>query len=66
MKSDMKLNTNKTKAMVITRKEKKMNTTIDVKIEQIRQLQYLGVIIEERGRKKFEINTRIKKAITRL
>lgn len=65
-KRNMKINTNKTKVMVLSKENKEINLEISQsKIEQVDVFKYLGVLIDREGNMENEINERITKA-TRL
>lgn len=56
----MRLNKNKTKVMVTSNGQEKLNIQVDDVIpEQVNQFQYLGVTLESNGSQEPEINNRI-------
>lgn len=62
-KNGMKLNTEKTKVMVIAKNKTTTNIDIHgVKIKQVEAFQYLGTTIEETGKNEIEIAERVRKA----
>lgn len=59
-KFNMKINTEKTKVMVIGKRTRNINITINsTAIEQVQSFKYLGSIIEDKGGFEEEINNRI-------
>ena len=59
----MKINLEKTKAMVISKKQKPINCLVEGRIlKQVSNFNYLGVIIDESGRLDKELDNRIRRA----
>lgn len=63
-KRNLKINSEKTKIMIIGKDDKQASVTLDGrKIEQVNTIKYLGVNLNKDGKNEAEINERIEKAM---
>lgn len=59
----MRLNKNKSKVMTINEERKEIHIRVERELlEQVDSFQYLGIILDQKGRQDTELNNRIKKA----